>query len=195
MKLSKSISGRDCSDRKRWDNSEISFFGMMTLLLVFISSVHLANIRSDDLLTVSVMETSPFFRRLLTKASWRSLPLWYALQSTSAIAGRMTSRVWNMTTRVWNTTSRVWNMTTRVWNTTSRVWNMTTRVWNITSRVWNMTTRVWNITSRVWNMTTRVWNITSRVWNMTTRVWNITCRVWNVTKTGPFWGARKGVWL
>ena len=77
--------------------SEMSFLSAMTLLLFFVSSVRLANVWRADLLMVSVVATRPFLRRSLTKASWRSLPLLYALQSVCAIADGMTSRVWSVT--------------------------------------------------------------------------------------------------
>ena len=80
-KLFKSKSGRDCSDRKRMDTSYMSFLSAMTLLLFFVSSVRLANAWRADILMVSVMATRTFLRRSLTKTSWRSLPLLYALQS------------------------------------------------------------------------------------------------------------------
>ena len=96
-KLSKSKSGRDYSDRKRVDTSEMSFLSAMTLLPFFVSSVRLVNVWRADFLMVSVMATRPFLRRSLTKASWRFLPLLYALQSVCAIADGMTSRVWSVT--------------------------------------------------------------------------------------------------
>ena len=67
----------------------MSFPSAVTLLLFFVSSVRFANVWRAALLMVSVMATRPFLRRSLTNASWRSLPLLYALQSVYAIADGM----------------------------------------------------------------------------------------------------------
>ena len=79
------------------DNGKTIVFSALTLFLYFVSFVRLANVWRTDFLMVSVMEILYFLRRSLTKASWRSLPLSYALQSNSAIADGMTSRVWSVT--------------------------------------------------------------------------------------------------